>query len=406
MESPTATDDIRDERSGRGPKLVRRSDDRVVAGVASGVAYRLGIPPVYARAAFVVLAFAGGIGVVLYGVGWALLPDDRTTEPPPPPQPINGRQLAGLALAFIGVLLFLDVIGLWFGDVVVWPVALVSFGVAAIWDRGDYDYRTALTQIAGTDAAARPSRSRVIVGGLLMFAGTLVLFRAVDAFSGLGTAAIAVALTTIGFLLVFGPWVWRLFGDLTTERRERIRSEERAEVAAHLHDSVLQTLALIQRSNDSKKMVTLARAQERELRSWLYTSGETSDASLEAALQAAASRIEADHDVPLEVVVVGDRAIGPRGAALVQAATEAMTNAVKHSGADRVSVYAEATDETIDVWISDQGSGFDVDEVPEERLGISESIVGRMQRHRGSAEINSTPGEGTEIHLHMKGEGT
>ena len=238
-----------------------------------------------------------------------------------------------------------------------------------------------------------------------MFAGTLVLFRAVDAFSGLGTAAIAVALTTIGFLLVFGPWVWRLFGDLSTERRERIRSEERAEVAAHLHDSVLQTLALIQRSNDSKKMVTLARAQERELRSWLYTSGETSDASLEAALQTAASRIEADHDVPLEVVVVGDRAIGPRGAALVQAATEAMTNAATHSGADRVSVYAEATDETIDVWISDQGLGFDVDEVPEERLGISESIVGRMQRHRGTTEINSKPGEGTEVHLHMTGEG-
>ena len=406
MESPAAIENIGDEPSGRGPKLVRRTDDRVVAGVAAGIAFRLGIAPVYARAAFVVLAFAGGVGVVLYGVGWALLPDDRTTEPPPPPQPISGRQLAGLALAFIGILLFLEVIGLWFGDMVVWPVALVSFGVAAIWDRGNYDYQTALTQIAGTDSATRPSRSRVIVGGLLMFAGALVLFNAVDAFSGLGPAAIAVALTTIGFLLIFGPWVWRLAGDLTAERRERIRSEERAEVAAHLHDSVLQTLALIQRSTDSKKMVTLARAQERELRAWLYTSGETSDASLEAALQNAASRIEADHDVPLEVVVVGDRAIGPRGAALVQAATEAMTNAVTHSGADRVSVYAEATDETIDVWISDQGSGFDVDEVPEERLGISESIVGRMQRHRGTAEINSTPGEGTEVHLHMTGEGT
>ncbi len=406
MESPAAIENIGDDPSRRGPAVVRRTDDRVVAGVASGAALRLGIAPVYTRAAFVVLAFAGGIGIVLYGVGWALLPDDRTTEPPPPAQPIGGRQLAGLALAFIGVLLFLDVIGLWFGDVVVWPVALVSFGVAAIWDRGNYDYQTALTQIAGSDAPTRPSRRRVIVGGLLMFAGALVLFTAVDAFSALGPAAIAVALTAIGFLMVFGPWVWRLVGDLTAERRERIRSEERAEVAAHLHDSVLQTLALIQRSTDSKKMVTLARAQERELRSWLYTSGETSDASLEAALQTAASRIEADHDVPVEVVVVGDRAIGPRGAALVQAATEAMTNAVRHSGADRVSVYAEATDETIDVWISDQGSGFDVDEVPEERLGISESIVRRMQRHRGSAEINSTPGEGTEVHLRMKGEGT
>ncbi len=126
MESPAAIENIGDEPSGRGPKLVRRTDDRVVAGVAAGIAFRLGIAPVYARAAFVVLAFAGGVGVVLYGVGWALLPDDRTTEPPPPPQPISGRQLAGLALAFVGILLFLEVIGLWFGDIVVWPVALVS----------------------------------------------------------------------------------------------------------------------------------------------------------------------------------------------------------------------------------------------------------------------------------------
>ncbi|GMQ85228.1 MAG: ATP-binding protein [Acidimicrobiia bacterium] len=405
MESPAAIENSGEEPSGRGPKLARRTDDRVIAGVASGVAYRLGIAPVYARAAFVVLAFAGGIGVVLYGIGWALLPDDRTTQLPPATEPVGGRQLAGLALAFTGVLLFLDAIGLWFGDVVVWPVALVSFGVAAVWDRGNYDYQAALTQIAGPDATARPSRGRVIVGGLLMFAGALVLFRAVDAFRGLGPPAIAVALTTIGFLVVFGPWVWRLVGDLSTERRQRIRSEERAEVAAHLHDSVLQTLALIQRSDDSKKMVTLARAQERELRSWLYMKEETSEMSLEAALQGAASRIEADHDVPVELVVVGDRAIGQRGAALVQAAIEAMTNAARHSGADRVSVYAEATDQTLDAWIGDQGSGFELDRVPQERLGISESIVGRMQRHRGTSEISSTPGEGTEVHLQVAGEG-
>lgn len=384
-------------------RIVRRSDDRLVAGLAAGTASQLGIRPVYVRAGFVVLAFAGGVGVVLYAAGWALFPDDTTVDPPEPRPPATHRQQLGLALAFIGVLLALESIGLWFGDAVVIPVALVSFGIAAIWDRGRYDYRSALTQFTGSNGRdERPSRLRVIFGGLLMFAGAVVLFQAVDAFAGMGEIALAVAVTAVGFLLVFGPWVWRLIDDLARERRERIRSEERAEVAAHLHDSVLQTLALIQRSDDPKRMVTLARAQERELRAWLFSTTDAQSSDFRSAIEEAAGRVEAAHDLPVSVVVVGDLPLNERTEALVQASAEAMTNAAKHSGADQVSVYAEAAAGTAEIWISDQGKGFEMDDVPGERLGVRESIIGRMDRHRGIAEIEST-GEGTEIHLKMEG---
>jgi len=196
--------------------------------------------------------------------------------------------------------------------------------------------------------------------------------------------------------------VWRLIDDLARERRERIRSEERAEVAAHLHDSVLQTLALIQRSDDPKRMVTLARAQERELRAWLFSTTDAQSSDFRSAIEEAAGRVEAAHDLPVSVVVVGDLPLNERTEALVQASAEAMTNAAKHSGADQVSVYAEAAAGTAEIWISDQGKGFEMDDVPGERLGVRESIIGRMDRHRGIAEIEST-GEGTEIHLKMEG---
>lgn len=407
MESPSTTDQsepVVDAEPSWRTKIVRRSDDRLVAGLASGVAVVLGIRPVYVRAGFVVLAFAGGVGVLLYAAGWALFPDDSTVDPPGPGPPATRRQQLGLALVFIGLLFALESVGLWFGDAVVIPVALVSFGVAAVWDRGRYDYRSALTQITGASTREeRPSRLRVIFGGLLMFAGAVVLFNAVDAFEGMGEIALAVAVTAVGFLLVFGPWVWRLIDDLAKERRERIRSEERAEVAAHLHDSVLQTLALIQRSDDPKRMVTLARAQERELRAWLFSANDQqSTDTLRTAIEEAAGRVEAAHDLPVSVVVVGDLPLTERTDALVQASAEAMTNAAKHSGADQVSVYAEAAPGRAEVWISDQGKGFEMEDVPTERLGVRESIVGRMERHRGTAQIDST-GEGTEIHLKMEG---
>lgn len=175
-------------------------------------------------------------------------------------------------------------------------------------------------------------------------------------------------------------------------------------MAAHLHDSVLQTLALIQRTDDPKRMVTLARAQERELREWLYTGDrERPGDTFKAALDAAASQIEQDHDIPIDVVTVGDREMDTRLAALVDASREAMKNAARHSGADHVSVFAEVREDAIDIFVTDQGRGFDPGSVPVERHGIANSIKARMERHRGSATITSVPGEGTEIHLTMEG---
>jgi len=151
-------------------------------------------------------------------------------------------------------------------------------------------------------------------------------------------------------------------------------------------------------------MVTLARSQERELRSWLFDEAASDVQTLRGALSEAANRVEEAHDVPVSVVVVGDGELpADRRSALVGAATEAMMNAAKHSGADRISVFAEATDGTVDVFVTDQGNGFDPDEVDDDRKGLAESIIGRMQRHGGSATIDSEIGAGTEVHLTMSG---
>jgi signal transduction histidine kinase len=238
----------------------------------------------------------------------------------------------------------------------------------------------------------------------MMVAGLVVVLSSLEDLQAMGVLALALIVAIGGFLIVAGPWLWSLIEDLRTERRARIRSEEKAEMAAHLHDSVLQTLALIQRTDDPKRMVTLARSQERELRSWLFDESAGDVQTLKGALADAASRVEEAHDVPVSVVVVGESELPTdRHTALVGAATEAMMNAAKHSGADRVSVFAEATNGVVEVFITDQGTGFNPDDVDTDRRGVAESITGRMQRHGGSAMIDSEPGVGTEVHLTMTG---
>lgn len=379
-------------------RLTRSTDDRVIAGVGGGIAARLGIPAPYVRAALVSLSLAGGIGLILYAVVWIGAPDDQrygsmvTADRAASPQ-----QQLGLGLAFAAVLLILQSIGLWF-DGLVWPVTLLAFGGALVWERSSAESRTRLTSMAN---AGKPrSRVQIVVGASLMGAGVVVILTSFESFQSLGPVALAVLLTAVGFMLVFGPWVLGLFDDLTTERRARIRSEERAEVAAHLHDSVLQTLALIQRSDDPQHIATLARAQERDLRSWLFApdrdhAGET----VGEAVTAAAAKIEAAFDVPIEVVVVGDRPAVGDSPALIAAAGEAMANAAQHSEARQVSVYVECTDEGVEAWITDQGKGFDLDAVGADRKGIAESIRARMDRSGGTADIVSSEGGGTEVHL-------
>jgi signal transduction histidine kinase len=213
---------------------------------------------------------------------------------------------------------------------------------------------------------------------------------------------LAGVLGVAGLALTVGPWLFRLAGDLSEERAARIRSQERADMAAHLHDSVLQTLALIQKhAGDNRTVATLARAQERDLRSWLYDETGGDEATVAGALRAAAAEVEDAHGVPIDVVTVGDRPFEDQVRPVVLAAREAMVNAAKHSGADKVDVYAEMSPALTEVFVRDRGCGFDESGVPADRLGVRRSILDRMERHAGTARVRTAPGEGTEVRLSM-----
>lgn len=378
----------------------RSTTDRLLTGVAGGVAERLDIRPIYVRAAFLSAMLAGGIGLIIYVLA-ALIVPEATQEPEPSATTL--QQKLGIGAMFVAGMLFFQGIGLWFGPVT-WPVVLVLFGLALAIDTSGFNYEQSLEGVM--DTSRRPWW--LVLAGLgMMVAGLAFVLSSLDALESAGALVIAVILTFVGFLIVGGPWLWSLVEDLGTERRARIRSDERAEMAAHLHDSVLQSLALIQRTDDPKKMVTLARAQERDLRAWLYNPDASDEDTLRGALGAAATRAEEAHDIPVSVVVVGDAELQQDSQrALVGAAAEAMMNAARHSGADKVSVFAEATPESTEVFITDQGGGFDPDGITGDRKGIAESIHGRMDRHGGTATIDSTRAVGTEVHLTMPGDHT
>jgi signal transduction histidine kinase/phage shock protein PspC (stress-responsive transcriptional regulator) len=395
----------------RSALFTRSRVDRVTAGVAGGLAERLRVDSMLVRIAFVVLVGAGGVGVVAYGLAWALSEEPHLDhQPPSAPETPSAKQLVALGLILFGVLLVLREMGLWFGDALTWPLALAGAGSAVLWSRSDVEERARVTGFArrlpGDPVhgllAGPGSVPRVVVGGALMIVGLGAFLATSPAvtFEAVGPILVATAVTIAGVALLVGPWVVRLARQLSEERRERIRSEERAEMAAHLHDSVLQTLALIQRSREAREMVTLARAQERELRAWLY-GARTEPDSLRRAFEETAARLEALHRVPVNVVCVGDAALDDRLRALVQAAAEAISNAAQHAGAEQVSVYVEAEDGVATAYVTDQGIGFDPAEVESSRLGITESINGRMARHGGEATVTSAPGEGTEVTLRM-----
>ena len=244
---------------------------------------------------------------------------------------------------------------------------------------------------------------QVVLGVGLVVAGIAVFFVATPSVKSPGAGILAAAAIAVGLVNVFGPWWWRLTHDLGAERQQRIRSQERAEVAAHIHDSVLQTLALIQRNAaDARTVSTLARSQERELRAWLYGApAEESPESLAAAIQRVSDEIEDLHRVTVETVAVGDCPVDERVVALVSASREALANAARHSGAACVSVYFEVEPDQVTVFVRDRGKGFEPDHVPQDRRGIADSILWRMDRHGGKAVIRSHPGEGTEVELVM-----
>jgi signal transduction histidine kinase len=386
-----------------------------LAGVCAGIGRRYGVDAALVRLAFVIATAAGGFGIALYALAWLVIPAGEAPGRRRLPTGRGAVEVAlGTGLLLLSVLLVFRALGLWFSDAVVWPLVLIASGAALIW-RGSAtaapkppEAATAPLVRGEAEPAARPAAARAAaaisrtgVGIALVVAAGFAFLQATGALSAARDVVLAVVAAVVVLGVIFAPWVVRLVRSLGEERAHRIRSQERAEMAAHLHDSVLQTLALVQRrSDDPQEVAALARRQERELRAWLAERPAPGQAArLAPALEAAAAKVEERHGVPVEVVVVGERELDAALEALVAAAREAMTNAAKFGAGSPVDVYAEASADRVHVFVRDRGPGFDVAALPPDRHGVRESIVGRMERHGGSARIVSAPGAGTEVEL-------
>jgi signal transduction histidine kinase len=392
------------------PQAVLRRDleNRVVAGVCAGIGRRIGLDPVILRVAFVVAAAAGGFGILLYGLAWLLIPADRPGRARALaralPRRASWQVAAGVGLLVGALLLFLRESGVWFSDALVWPVVLAATGTALIWHRTTAG-RPRTTRLRGLPRPPDPiTRGRVLFGASLVVGAALLFLLWNDALGAARDVVLVLLAVVVALALILTPLWSRLAKSLAEERAARIRSQERAELAAHLHDSVLQTLALVQRrAEDPRTVAALARRQERELRAWLSESPRRGSAeSLAAALESVAAEVEEAHGVAIEVVAVGDARVDGRGEAVVAAAREALVNAAKFADDAPIAVYAEADDARIHVFVRDRGPGFDHAAVPADRRGVRDSIVGRMERAGGRAVVTSSPGEGTEVELLME----
>jgi signal transduction histidine kinase len=360
-------------------RLSRRRDGRLVGGVCAGLARSARVDPTLVRLIFGFLALAGGAGVLAYAGAWLGLPDESA-------RPVTRRRrIAAAGLLIVALAVALNAIGL--AGSVLWPAVLVATGTYLIqWRRRDDPRRT---------------RQRTLIGAALI-ALAAVLFTTSVSSGDTGGSLVAPTGLLVVLCLVVGPWIWRLAQDRDAERLARIRAQERADVAARVHDSVLQTLALMQRSaDDPKRVAALARRQERELRGWLYGDRIESGDRLSAALEDAVADIEELHGTRVELVQTGDRPLDERLQLLVLAMREALANAAVHSGAAEVSLFVQVGADAVSVFVRDRGGGFDPAAVPDDRRGIAESITGRLERAGGTAVVRSVLGEGTEIELRL-----
>lgn len=304
--------------------------------------------------------------------------------------------LLGAALLLVGAILIARQFGVDVPLGTLIPAAAILGGAAIAWMQLDETRRAGLVDKTKADQAG--GWTRLAAGLALVVAGVLVMVSGSGSWEQTWLALLASVAVLGGVALVLLPWGLKFWKDLEAERAGRVRETERAEIAAHLHDSVLQTLALIQRRAGSEQdVIRLARAQERELRTWLFSDPAKESGLLADRIKAVAAEVEDSHGQAVEVVTVGDTEMTDRHEALVQAAREAMLNAARHGGGT-VSVYLESAAGSTEIFIKDRGPGFDPDAVPDDRLGVKESIVGRMKRHGGTAVINSSS-DGTEVRL-------
>ncbi|OFK60427.1 histidine kinase [Corynebacterium sp. HMSC078A10] len=364
------------------PVMSRPQSGRVVAGVAAGLAQNLGVSALSARIALTALTLLGGVGAMAYAGLWIFTPaldDAPSTRRSPLSLVLVFLALAGSAVGVLGVS------GASLSVAV--PLAVVAVGAVLAWLAYDRGLNTPVGLVA------------VAAGAVLVIGGVVVA--AVTWESGSGSAILATALTLVGFGALVVPLVLKLWRSLSQEQAAKAVSEERAEIAARLHDSVLQTLALIQkRAGDSREVTRLARAQERELRAWLFDAPSAAPTTCFGALEAACGEVEDLFDMRVSAVTVGEDAeLTESAKLLIQAAREAMVNAGKHAGVDAVDVYAELLAGELSIFVRDRGVGFDVDAIPADRHGIRDSIRARVEGSGGRVRISSTPGEGTEVEL-------
>ncbi|MBT2421397.1 PspC domain-containing protein [Streptomyces sp. ISL-22] len=407
-------------------KLYRSSDGRWLGGVARGLAGHLGLPVVWVRLVFVGLFLADGLGALLYAAFWFFVPlgvggvDAQKPSPFATETAADGRrrlvarkpdrgQIVALLLMVVVAMVFVGSVDLGGGaKAYLLPAVLVGAGVALVWRQADNARRARWMEVGRRRRTL--TLLRAAGGVVLVTAGVSGIFVLQGSAAHLGSVLQAALAVLVGITLLAGPYLVRMTQDLSEERLMRIRAQERAEVAAHVHDSVLHTLTLIQRNADNAGEVRrLARAQERDLRTWLYkpegTGKDEADepASLADAVRRNAAEIEDKHGVPIEVVVVGDCPLDEKIGAQMQAAREAMVNAAKYGGeGGAVQVYAEVEGRTVFVSVRDRGPGFDLDSIPADRMGVRESIIGRMERNGGTARLRAVPGGGTEVELEME----
>ena len=388
-------------------RLERPVQGRYVAGVCAGLAEHLGLSVRHVRLAFVLASIAGGAGVAAYLFLWALTPQSRGGDLGPGAQPVAvGRPaneslrnlVVGVGLLLLGGVLVAQRQGVNLRLGVLIPLFTVAGGAVLAWSQLDDAERG--RWLVGGGEGRRAGLLRLGIGIALATIGVVALATQGRGFAGLWDVGIPAVAVLAGAALIAAPWGVRLWSDLRVEQAQRIRETERADIAAHLHDSVLQTLALIQRKADDPAEVTrLARAQERELRGWLYAGPRGSKASLASAVTEVAHEVEDVHGIPIELVITGDRPLDAGGTALVRALREALLNAVRH-GSVPVSAYVEVGSGLVEAFVRDHGPGFDVDAIPQDRLGVRESILGRMARHGGSAAVRRLE-NGTEVSLSL-----
>jgi signal transduction histidine kinase len=400
---------------GDGNPLRRDPEDRIGGGIAAGIGTWRGFSPTTVRIACVVAALVTtGWAVPFYFIGWLVIPTRGSTTSIAAKARHDSQGVAlaiGLASLLAVFLLLAGVLNDGSIEIYCWPQVVSVACLTLIWRNAPEDEKAGmrhliepLESLGGGENVRRGTKLRFVVSAVLLIAGIGVL---VSLHGGLKLLAPmgGFLLVAAAIVVLLGPWWLRIARDLLFERQARARAEERADMAARVHDSVLQTLALIQRSaEDPQTVVQLARAQERELRSWLFEGrapGDTEVTSFAEGIREIQRDVEARHGVPVEVVTVGDGPLDEHLSALLAAAREATVNAAKWSGANVISLFAEVEPDKVEVAVRDRGSGFDLYSVPADRKGVTESIRGRMLRHGGKATVQSTLGEGTKVTLTM-----